>query len=220
MKQQELTRWIQSIVYSLVIFVFFSIYLYLRRGFYNLYIINKVFGSTAAVLAGLTLLIGPLSKRFRYFSHLMTIRRQLGLVAFGLAIAHIFASLIQQNRFSFPAWYTNELFPVAAGFVATGIWVYMAYISRNTKIKEMGAQLWKKRLSIAGKVSFFAIFLHLVVMKYQGWIRWFQGQVKQTPELANPSYPPASLFVFAIMLGIIVYRIIADYVIRKSTDET
>jgi len=220
MKQQELTRWVQSIVYTFVIFAFFSIFLYLRRGFYNLYIINKVFGSAAAVLAGLTLLIGPLSKRFTYFSHLMTIRRQLGLVAFSLALAHIIASLVQQKRFPFPAWYQGEFIPVIVGILAILVWGYMAYISRNKKIKEMGAEVWKKRLSLAGQLGFLGIFIHLIVMKYQGWIRWFQGQVKQTPELVNPSYPPASLFVFTIMLGIIVYRIIAEYIVRKSADKT
>lgn len=34
------------------------------------------------------------------------------------------------------------------------------------------------------------------------------GEVKQTPELANPSYPPASLFVFAFMVVVIAYRLI------------
>lgn len=45
-------------------------------------------------------------------------------------------------------------------------------------------------------------------MKYPGWIKWLNGQVKASPELANPSYPPASIFVFLIMVGVVLYRTI------------
>ena len=209
-------KWIKSIGVSLLVFILFSIYLFLRRGYYNLYIINKVFGSTAIVLAGFSLLVGPLSRSNPFFSRFMTIRRQLGLSAFVLAIAHIIASLLQQNRFPLFSWYTNEWIPVLFGIVAVGIWVYMTYISRNSKIKQMGIDVWKRNLSIAGKLAFIAIFFHLTVMKYEGWIRWFRGQVKATPELANPSYPPASLFVLLIMVIVILYRVM--YYFKTKTN--
>lgn len=207
MNGEEARRWAKTLLLTLAIFAAFSIYLYVRRGYYNLYIINKVFGSSAAVLAGITLLIGPLEKIYKSLTPLMTIRRHLGLTAFGLAVLHIIASLLQQNRFPLFAWYLREWIPVSFGILAIGIWIYMTFISRNEKIKEMGVEAWKRALSIAGQVAFVAIFLHLTIMKYPGWIRWFNGQVRQTPELANPSMPPASIFVFIIMLVVILYRV-------------
>lgn len=207
---ESMKRWPRALAIALIVFIILSVYLYLRRGYYNVYIINKVFGSTAAVLAGITLLVGPL-RQLSFVVPLMTIRRHLGLLAFGFAILHIIASLAQSERFTWFSWYLNEWIPVVAGLLAVLIWGYMTYISRNKKIQELGVDVWKKRLSLAGKIGFLAIFLHLTIMKYEGWIRWWNGQVKQTPELANPQYPPASLFVFLFMLIVIVYRIIQNF---------
>lgn len=218
MHKDEIVQWFKALFYCLLIAAFFSVYLYLRREIFNLYVLNKVFGSTAAVVGGFTLLVGPLFKRFPYFAHFMGIRRELGLIAFGLAITHVIASLILQNKFAFPSWYLKELTPIIFGISAILIWFYMAYISRSSKIKQLGADVWKKRLSLSGKIAYLAIFFHLVVMKYPGWITWLRGQTKQTPELANPAYPPASLFVFFIMLSIIVFRLVNDLIHQQSKE--
>lgn len=218
MGENELKRWLKSILISLLIFLAFAVYLYVRRGYFNLYIANKVFGSTAAALAGLTLLLRPLSKRFNNLSPLMTIRRHLGLVAFGFALIHIVASLSQQERFPLFSWYIGEWFPVLAGITAVSAWGYMAYISRNKKIQQMGAEVWKKRLSLAGWIGFYGIFLHLVVMKYAGWLKWLNGQVKKSVELTNPEFPPASLFVFFVMLIVIIYRVVNSILLNRQKE--
>lgn len=219
MNKEELRRWGKSVLIAGIVFLILSLYLYARRGYYNLYIINKVLGSSAVVLAGITLLIGPLSKKLPTFARYMTIRRHVGLLAFFVALLHITASLAQTQRFEWFSWYLNEWVPVTAGLVAITVWSYMTYLSRNKKIQEMGADIWKKYLSIAGKAGFLAIFLHLSIMKYEGWLRWWNGLVKQTPELANPSYPPASLFVFFFMVTIIVYRVFGEFYYNESNYE-
>lgn len=211
MNNNDLKRWIKSLVISFFVFALLSFYLYTRRGYYNIYIVNKVFGSEAAILAGFTLLIGPLSKRFATLTSYVTIRRHVGLVAFGLAILHISFSLFQTQRFEWFSWYLEEWIPVAFGILAILVWGYMTYISRNKKIQQLGVEVWKKRLSIAGQIGFVAIFLHLTTMKYPGWIRWLQGQVKQTPELVNPNFPPASLLVLLLMIFVIMYRVVIHF---------
>ena len=208
MSDEDKKRWIKSILIALFVFALLSLYLFVRRGYYNIYIINKVFGSSAVVLAGIALLVGPL-RQYSFMTALMAIRRHLGLLAFGFATTHIITSLYQTDRFAWFSWYIREWIPVGFGITAISIWAYMTYISRDTKIKQLGTTVWKSRLSLMGKVGFMAVFLHLTVMKYEGWIRWFNGQVKQTPELANPSYPPASLFIFLFMVIVIIYRIFA-----------
>ncbi|MBI2611725.1 hypothetical protein HYW54_03195 [Candidatus Gottesmanbacteria bacterium] len=216
MQKENLNRWFKSIVISLIIFFLFSIYLLLRRGYFNLYIANKVFGSSAVIIAGLTLLIGPVSKKIQNLAKFMTIRRHLGLIALLFAIIHTLVSFFFLPE-KFPlSWYGKEIVPVFFGLLALGLWLYLAYLSENERILKMGSDLWKKHLSLGGKIAFLFVFFHLVVMKYPGWLRWFQGQTKQTPELLNPEYPPASLFVFIAMLGIIVYRILNDYFLPQK----
>lgn len=206
MKQEELSRWIRSLIVAAVVFILWTVYLVIRRGYLNLYIFNKVFGSAAAVVVALTLLIGPLSRRWPYLTKFMTIRKHLGLTAFGLALLHTVTSL-----FFLPDHFPlnrllGQWFPMLVGLVAIIIWVYLASISRNAKILAMGSDLWKRHQQTGAWIAFIAIYLHLVVMKYQGWFRWARGEVKASPELANPSYVPASLFVLAVMTGVLVYR--------------
>lgn len=208
MNKVELSRWLKSLVFTFIVFLLFSIYLYLRRGYYNLYIINKVFGSTAVVLAGITLIARPISQKIKYFAQLMTIRRNLGILAFIMTLFHTFSSFVQQKRFPFPDWYIKEFIPVIAGILALTTWVYMTYISRNSMVKKLGAETWKKRLSTAGMIAFVLILIHLTAMKYNGWLNWINGKVIASPELKNPSYIPASILVFIFMLIIFGIRII------------
>lgn len=208
---ETLKRSIKSIIISLFIFAAFSVYLFARRGYFNLYIANKAFGSTAVILAGITLLLGPLSRKITSIAKYMTIRRQLGLMAFIYALIHVAASLLQQQRFPFPKWYLDEWLPISMGVIAVLIWGYLAYLSRDTKIQKMGGSKWIKHLSFGAKIAFVAVLLHLVVMKYPGWITWLSGRTRQTAELANPQYPPASLFVLIFILAVIAYRIFAYF---------
>lgn len=209
--KEEISKWAKTIRIVLFVFLLFSLYLYLRRGYFNLYIVNKVFGSTAVVLAGLTLLIKPLSQKIEKLNQFMAIRRYLGLSAFGLVLAHMIVSIgFLPNKFPL-SWYQNEIIPVIFGLLAILMWVYLAYISSDEKIRKMGLEIWKKHQNIFGKVAFLAIFLHVTVMKYQGWINWLNGKVKASPELVNPSYPPASIFVFIFMLCVIFYRILLHF---------
>lgn len=215
MTNEDIARWLKSIIIALVVFFILSFYLIERRGYYNLYIINKVLGSTAAILAGITLIIGPLSKKFSFFALEMSIRRHLGLTAFFLALLHmVFSLFFLPNKFPF-AWYIKEWLPITFGALAISTWIYMTYISRNSKIKEFGTTLWGGKLSIAGQLAFVLIFLHLTVMKTAGWLKWFNGEVKQTPELANPGFPPASLFVLFVITAVIAYR--TYILLRKKT---
>lgn len=219
MSSEDTKRWTKSILVAIVVFFILSFYLFERRGYYNFYIINKVFGSTAVVLAGITLIIGPLSKKISFFTKAMTIRRHIGLLAFLLALGHVVLSLLFLPH-KFPiSWYIKEWLPITFGLLAICVWTYMAYISRDSKIKEFGAEIWKKRLSRSGQMAFILIFLHLTVMKTGGWLKWLNGEVKQTPELANPDYPPASLFVLFVATAVIVYRIYIRFRKTKSPQD-
>lgn len=202
-----MNRWLKAILIAIVVVLLFTSYLYLRRGYVNLYILNKALGSAAVVLAGITLLVRPLLSRLPKLSFLMTIRRHLGLSAFGLVLGHVVVSVFFLPQ-KFPlSWYQEEWMPVTFGVVALLIWIFLSYISTDKKVRQLGSDRWRKFQSMGGRLAFILIFLHLTVMKYPGWIRWFNGQLKPSPELANPSYPPASLFVFAFMLLVILSRI-------------
>ena len=212
------SRWWKSFGISLIIALTFSIYLFARRGYYNIYIVNKVLGSTAAVVAGLTLIVGPLIHRWPRMSRLMEIRRELGLWALIYSLVHVITStILQSKRFSW-SWYLSEWIPISFGVVAIATWIYMTAISNGGAIAKLGADVWKRKLRIGGFVAYIAIFLHLTTMKYQGWINWWRGLVKASPELANPQYPPASIFVFLTILAILLFRLFEAVLSRSRTN--
>jgi DMSO/TMAO reductase YedYZ heme-binding membrane subunit len=201
-------RWLKAIIISLIIFILLLIYLYIRRGSFNIYDANKAFGSIAVILAGITLIMGPLSRSgVRPIAKYMTIRRQLGVSAFIYGVLHVIASLTLQERFPFPQWYGEEWLPVIMGLIAIVTWGYLAFISRDSKIQKMGGIKWIKHLSSGAQIAFIAVFLHLVIMKYEGWIRFLSGQPQQQGNVANPVYPQSSLFIFLFMVAVIVFRI-------------
>ncbi len=214
MTPPDISKWLKTLPITLGIFFTFSLYLFLRRGYYNLYIINKAFGSTAVVLAGITLLLGPLAQKYPSLNNLNLLKRQLGLSALASALLHLIATYLQSSRFT-PSWYKDQWLSVNFGIIAVTIWFFLAYLSSNKKVEDLGFASWKRLQSIGGRVAFLAIFLHLVLMKYPGWIKWLNGEVKKSPELANPSYPPASIFVFLFMVGVILFRL-KNYVAVKK----
>jgi hypothetical protein len=71
----------------------------------------------------------------------------------------------------------------------------------------MGGIKWIKHLSSGAQIAFVAVFLHLAIMKYEGWIRFLSGQPQQQGNVANPVYPQSSLFIFLFMVAVIVFRI-------------
>lgn len=206
MNRNEKDHWRKGVLTAAVIFLLFSLYLFLRRGYYSLYIANKAFGSSAAILAGLSLVVGPLAKHLFVLVDYVSIRRHMGLLAllFGMVHAVISLFLLPQK---FPvSWYQQEWVPVIFGATALALWVYLASISTSEKLKTLGADIWQKHQRRFGHISFLAIFLHLTIMKYPGWIRWLRGQVQPSSELANPSYPPASLFVLLALIAVLLYK--------------
>ena len=202
-----MNRWLRALLVTAVLFALFSLYLSIRREVYNLGIANKAFGSTASVVAGVTLLIGPLARTLPQFGEFLAYRRQLGIMAFLTGAIHVIISLFFiPERFNI-TFFLKEWPATALGLLAIGVWIYAASISINSSIQKMGGNTWTTHQQRAGHIAFVGVFLHLIFLKYAGWIEWFSGKTQKTAFLANPQYPPASLFVFLVMAGIIGYRV-------------
>lgn len=135
-------------------------------------------------------------------------------MAFAFALVHLVISVFfVPNRFTL-AWYQKEWMPIAFGAVALSIWVYLAYLSRNAAIKDLGAEMWKKYQRIGARIAFLLVYVHVILLKYSGWINWWMGTEKKSAFLAHPSYIPESLLVFFIMTGILIIKIVQ--IMRKD----
>lgn len=211
------TKWIKALIFSILTFALFSLYLYVRRGSYTLGTFNKALGSEAIILGGITLIMGPLASRFAFFKAQVPLRRQLGVLAFYFAAGHLIATLLQTTRFAFPTWYLKEWIPVILGLLGLLLWLFMNWLSNDKRIQKMGFPKWHALLKNSGKIAFLTVFIHIIILKQSGWIQWLTGQPLSGPKLTHPEFIPESFLVFLIMLGIIIYRVITDYILKGDT---
>lgn len=183
-----------------------STYLLYRRGYYNLYIGNKVLAGVAAVMLGIVLLLGPLGKYFNAFDRYLKYRKELGMVAAVLAIAHGVVSF-----FFLPAYFPRERFftygrwPFLLALAATVILVVLVAISNRPMMHRIGGKWWWRLQRWGVRLAFVLVALHVGVMKWQEWLQWYQQG--GSAELNHPEWPGAGLLVGWFMGFVLLVRI-------------
>lgn len=213
MKNNFFRQYGVALTFYLPIFIGLSVYLYFRRGYYDLYIANKIFAGSAAVMLGIVLLIGPASRLFSFADRLIQYRKELGIVAFISAFIHTISSLfLLPSKFPLLGFINELLFPFIFGLTAILLLASVYAISlEKIKIK-LGTKKWWKLQYWGIRVIFALVFLHVYVMKWNGWIGWYQrGGGK---ELVQPGWPGAGILVGWFMLFVVVFRL-AEFIHPK-----
>lgn len=194
-----------ALAVAIPIFLAFSMYLFSRRGYYNLYIINKIFAGEAAVLFGIILLIGPLSRYFSMFDRYIQYRKELGIVAFFLAMAHGISSYFflsdyfPKTAFAFSSW------PFVFGLLGSIVLIIIFLISNNWMMNRIGARIWWPMQYWGIRIIFLVTALHVGIMKWNGWVLWYQNG--GGTELMHPEWPGAGLIVGWFIAFVILVRL-------------
>src|SRR3989338_4316580 len=195
-----------AIVISALFFVGLSVYLYYRRGYYDLYIANKVFAGTSAILLGIVLLLGPLSRAYDRFDRWLKYRKEIGIVAFVLALAHSIASFFfLPDHFSRARFFTSGLWPFVFGLTALTIVCILWILSHKNAVKIFGGKLWWFLQSWGVRIAFIAVALHVGIMKFPGWVDWYQKG--GSSRLVHPEWPGAGLLEGWFMAFVLLVRI-------------
>ena len=202
----QLQQYGAAVMVAALPFVALSVYLFFRRGYYDLYIINKLFAGVGAILLGLVLLLGPLSRFFDRFDRYAQYSKELGIVAFFLIIAHAVSSYyFLPTHFARERFYTTGFFPFIYGLAATVLLVLLFAISNQIAMKALGARRWWLMQSWSVRIIFVLVALHVGVMKMQGWASWYQKG--GGPELVHPEWPGAGLLVGWFVAFVILIRL-------------
>src|SRR3989338_174379 len=128
---------------AIFLFAVFSAYLFFRRGYYDLYIANKIFAGVAVVLLGIVLLIGPLSRFFSFPDRYVQYRKELGIVAFFLAFIHSIVSLFfLPSKFSLSGFLGALNWPFVFGLAAILVLVAIFFISNDRAMIAIGRKRW------------------------------------------------------------------------------
>ncbi|MEK7658490.1 MAG: ferric reductase-like transmembrane domain-containing protein [Patescibacteria group bacterium] len=198
---------------AMPLFVILSVYLFYRRGYYDLYIANKIFAGVATILLGIVLLIGPLSRIFSFPDRYVQYRKELGIVAFFLAIIHGIVSLFfLPSKFPLPKFIETLNWSFIFGLLATIILIAIFFISNDRATTAIGREKWWQLQYWSVRIIFILIFFHVFIMKWGGWVKWYK--VGGGKELVHPEWPGAGLLVGWFMIFVVLMRL-AEFVSPK-----
>ena len=196
--------WKTAIVWGLIFFVLLSLLLYFRRFNYNLYIANKAIASTAVILIGTSFLIGPLARFWpNAWVPRLYMRKHFGVFGFVVAVLHIIITLILLSPQQYPKLYTaagtlnsTAQWSLLLGTLAIIMFAAIAITSIPSIERAMNNRKWLI-IQRTGYLAFLFVLIHLVQLKYKGWINldnWLNG------------LPPGSLVPFVFILFVFLMR--------------
>lgn len=204
--QYQFQQYGVALAVAILLFVILSIYLFYRRGYYDLYIANKVFAGLAAILLGVVLLIGPLSRLFSFPDRYVQYRKELGIVAFFLAFIHEIVSLFfLPSKFPLSGFLGTLNWPFIFGLVATIILIGIFLISNDRAINAFGREKWWRLQYWGVRLAFILVGLHVFIMKWKGWVIWYK--VGGSDNLIYPEWPGAGLLVGWFMAFVVLVRL-------------
>lgn len=205
MNKEQVRQYSVVTIFGLVLFILLSGYLFLRRGHFDLYIINQALAGVSLIILADVILIGPLSRLYDRFDSLIIYRKELGIIAFLLALSHgVISFFFLSDRFSI-TYFMNHLLTFIFGFISLYIFAYLFILSFEKIINNLDRKKWWLVQNWGVRIAGILAFLHVFLLKYPGWVNWYiKGG---SSELARPYLPPASIISFAFTFFVILVRL-------------
>lgn len=205
--REQLRQYAVALTVTLIVFSLLSLYLFLRRGYYTIYITNKATGSAALIIIGIVLLIGPLSRLYQRFDSWLTYRKELGILGFFLAFLHaVISYFFLSNYFPVAYFWQKNLPSFLAGLASLLLLILLWIFSWEKVAAKMAKGVWWKWQYRGVRLAAILLFLHLVVMKYPGWFKWFAKGGSE--ELVRPYLPPGSFIAGSFGFFVLAARLV------------
>lgn len=195
--------------------VFLGFYLFLRRGFFfdgpetmdALYIPNKAIANAGVLLIGFVFLLGPIVRYFDRFDKWLGYRKEIGIVGTFLLVLH---GII--TYFFLPLKVPKEMIDldeldILAGVIGATILTFLFVISFKKAISVFGATRWWFLHRWGLRIAVLLTFIHMTLLKWEGWWTWITVGGKATPSVANPLLVPVSLFIELFLVWVIIVRL-------------
>ncbi len=204
---------------------FFSLYLITRRGYFfdapvtadPLFVPNKAIAGAGMTLLAITFLLGPLSRYFDRWDHLLAYRKEIGIVGGFLALFHAFTSyFLLPLKFPQEKYHLDNPYTLA-GLIGVFLLVFLFVLSLKKVISLMDGRTWWFWQRWGLRLVIVATLFHVYMMKWDGWIYWFtQGSGKATAELANPWMPGLGILATLFITWVVVIRLYESIFLFKD----
>jgi DMSO/TMAO reductase YedYZ heme-binding membrane subunit len=143
---------------------------------------------------------------FQAFDKYVQYRKELGIITFYFVVAHAISSFFFLGEyFSRSNFIGPGLWPFIFGWLGVAVITFIFLISNSLMQNKLGYKRWWKMQYWGVRIVFILTALHVVVMKYPSWIKWYQ--VGGSQELAHPEWPGAGLLVAWFMAFVILVRL-------------
>lgn len=194
-----------AIFAAMPVFAAISLYVFFRRGYYDLFIANKAFAGVAAVLLGIVLLIGTGSRLFSFPDRFVQYRKELGIVAALFALTHVTMSLFfLPSRFPLSRYFSPWNWPFWFGLTAILVLIGLFAISNTPAMTALKRKWWP--IQYWGmRTAFLLILLHMFVMKWGSWVQWYREG--GAANLVHPEWPGAGLLAGWFMTFVVLIRL-------------
>ena len=171
-------------------------YAVVRYGVEGLSSFNKSMATSTLFLLGIVLLMGPLSRLFTIFDHFLKYRKELGVLTFFTGATHVYLSMFPLARRGPFGFYQSQPVPAYTGLAGLVIMFILLLLSNASIERAIGTRVWWKLQYWGARLAFVLIALHMIVLKYAGWGKWFADK---------SSLPPLALLatVFAAFVLIV-----------------
>ena len=174
--------------------------------------VNKSTADTASILVGLSMLLTSLCYFWDFVDTKIIYRKHLGIVGFAFATAHLVLSWdALESALDTASWQNGAPWAVLTALGATLIFTIMAAISNRYLATQLGGRLWRSILR-TGYIALILVLAHVVLLKSQRWITWFENGM-QTP-------PSLSLLTSIFLTTVIILRIALAFSLMRSSQRT
>lgn len=182
--KKEWELWLNAFTVGAVMFALMSLYMFLGGSEYDAFTINRIIAGVSLGLIGLSFILSGVCYFWDRFDSWIIYRKFLGLLGFGMALAHVYVTMfVLQERYPMNEWLGERLVTFSFGLAATIIFTIMAAISNQWAAKKVGGRWWRLILRWGGYTAYIFVLAHVVLLKYERWLRWAQSGDSWLPPL-------------------------------------
>lgn len=193
--------WIHSWLLALIIYILFTILVYYLDKSWSLLTFSKSLAGTAALMFGFSFSLSGFCYWWDFLDKKIAYRKQLGLVAYWLALAYSASLLIiNPDIYLFGFWDNFWTYDILFGTTSMAIFTFLAIISTDKMMMKMGPKRWRYTLRL-GYFAWLLLAFRAYFMEKEIWFEYlntFQG------------FPPPRLLLSIYVIAIIVFRASID----------
>jgi len=193
--------WIHSWLIALILYILFIILIYNLDKSWSLLTFSKALAGTAAIMFGFSFSLSGFCYFWDFLDTKIAYRKQLGLVAYWLALAYSLSLLVLNPDIYLFGFFDNFWsYDILFGTASMAIFTFLAIISTDKMMIKMGPKRWRYTLRL-GYFAWLLLAFRAYFMEQEMWL----GYLKTLE-----GFPPPRLLLSLYVLAVIAFRISID----------